>query len=76
MTEVNGSGNGIFKSKAKERYKIEAKNRELKTDMGKNCVIVRSYWYGNGVINIFAVNLKRIVKLMGENNQIQHIIQQ
>lgn len=54
-----------FKEKAKHRYKIEAKNSELKNAHGYN----RASSYGitnmqmQGAIAIFAVNLKRIIKL-------------
>lgn len=57
-----------FKSKAKERYKIEAKNSELKRRHGYD-VASSSGLIGmemQGAMTIFAVNLKRIVKLMGE----------
>ena len=55
-----------FKEKAKERYKIEAKNSELKhrhgydiaSSSGLSCMEMQ------GAITIFAVNLKRIIKLM------------
>ena len=55
-----------YKEKAKHRYKIEAKNRELKNVHGYD----RAMSYGitnmqmQGAIAIFAVNLKRILKLM------------
>ena len=55
-----------FKEKAKHRYKIEAKNSELKNVHGYDRAI--SYGITNmqmqGAIAIFAVNLKRILKLM------------
>ena len=55
-----------FKEKAKERYKIEAKNSELKhrhgygvaASSGLICMEMQ------GAMTIFAVNLKRIIKLM------------
>lgn len=54
-----------FKEKAKHRYKIEAKNGELKNVHGYNRAI--SYGINNmqmqSAITIFAVNLKRIIKL-------------
>ncbi|MFV7235487.1 IS1182 family transposase [Flavobacterium sp. ZB4R12] len=54
------------KEKAKHRYKIEAKNSELKNVHGYDRAI--SYGITNmqmqGAIAIFAVNLKRILKLM------------
>ena len=55
-----------FKEKAKHRYKIEAKNNELKNVHGYG----RASSYGiasmqmQGAMAIFAVNLKRILKLM------------
>ena len=55
-----------FKEKAKHRYKIEAKNSELKNVHGYDRAI--SYGINNmqmqGALAIFAVNLKRIIKLM------------
>ncbi len=55
-----------YKEKAKHRYKIEAKNSELKNVHGYNRAI--SYGIINmqmqGAIAIFTVNLKRILKLM------------
>lgn len=54
-----------FKEKAKHRYKIEAKNGELKNAHGYR----RATSYGitnmemQGAMAIFAVNLKRIIKL-------------
>ena len=57
-----------FKEKAKERYKIEAKNSELKHRHGYD-VASSSGLIGmrmQGAMAIFAVNLKRIIKVMGE----------
>lgn len=54
-----------FKAKAKERYKIEAKNSELKHRHGYD-VASSSGLLGmqmQGAMAIFAVNLKRILKL-------------
>jgi transposase len=55
-----------YKEKAKHRYKIEAKNSELKNGHGYDRAI--SYGITNmqmqGALAIFAVNLKRILKLM------------
>jgi transposase len=55
-----------FKEKAKHRYKIEAKNSELKNVHGYDRAI--SYGIANmqmqGAMAIFTVNLKRILKLM------------
>jgi transposase len=55
-----------FKEKSKERYKIEAKNSELKHRHGYN-VANSSGLIGmqmQGAMAIFAVNLKRILKLI------------
>lgn len=57
-----------FKEKMKERYKIEAKNSELKNRHGYD-VASSSGLIGmemQGAMAIFAVNLKRIVKLINE----------
>jgi transposase len=55
-----------FKEKAKHRYKIEAKNSELKNAHGYGRA--NSYGIANmqmqGAMTIFTVNLKRILKLM------------
>ncbi|KPH14794.1 IS1182 family transposase [Chryseobacterium sp. ERMR1:04] len=55
-----------YKEKAKHRYKIEAKNSELKNVHGYDRAI--SYGIANmqmqGAMAIFTVNLKRILKLM------------
>lgn len=57
-----------FKAKAKHRYKIEAKNSELKNVHGYNRA--SSYGINNmqmqGAIAIFTVNLKRILKLSSQ----------
>jgi IS5 family transposase len=56
-----------FKEKSKERYKIEAKNSELKHRHGYD-VASASGLFGmqlQAATTIFAVNLKRIVNLMG-----------
>lgn len=58
-----------FKGKSKERYKIEAKNSELKHRHGYN-VAESSGLIGmqlQGAMAIFTVNLKRILKLIDEN---------
>jgi transposase len=55
-----------FKAKAKERYKIEAKNSELKHRHGYD-VATSSGLLGmqlQGAMAIFAVNLKRILKVV------------
>jgi Transposase domain (DUF772)/Transposase DDE domain len=58
-----------FKEKSKERYKIEAKNSELKHRHGYN-VAESSGLIGmelQGAMAIFTVNLKRILKLIDED---------
>ncbi|HAN10498.1 MAG TPA: IS1182 family transposase [Clostridiales bacterium] len=55
-----------FKDKSKERYKIETKNGELKTRHGYD-IASSSGLVGmemQGALTIFAVNMKRIIKLM------------
>lgn len=55
-----------FKMKAKSRYKIEAKNSELKQRHGYD-VATSTGLFGmqmQGAMTIFAVNLKRIITLM------------
>jgi len=57
-----------FKEKAKERYKIEAKNSELKHRHGYD-IASSSGLIGmemKGAMVIFAMNLKRIIKVMSE----------
>ena len=57
-----------FKEKAKERYKIEAKNSELKHRHGYD-VASSSGLIGmemQGAMALFTVNVKRILKLMNE----------
>lgn len=55
-----------FKEKSKERYKIEAKNSELKHRHGYNVASSSGLisMQMQGAMAIFAVNLKRILKLM------------
>jgi hypothetical protein len=55
-----------YKEKAKHRYKIEAKNSELKNVYGYDKAISYgiTYMQMQGAIAIFTVNLKRILKLM------------
>lgn len=57
---------------AKERYKIEAKNAELKNTLGYD-VANASGLLGmelQGALSLFTVNLKRIIKLRGNNIKI------
>lgn len=61
-----------FKEKMKERYKIEAKNSELKNRHGYD-VAASSGLIGmemQGALTIFAVNLKRIIKLVNEKQEL------
>ena len=57
-----------FKEKYRQRYKIEAKNAELKNNLGYN----RAESYGinsmtlQGAVTMYAANLKRIVRLLEE----------
>ena len=56
-----------FKEKAKERYKIETKKSELKHRHGYD-VASASGQFGielQGAITMFAVNMKRIITLLG-----------
>ena len=57
-----------FKEKYRERYKIEAKNADLKNNLGYDRA--ESYGVGcvalQGAVAIYASNLKRIVRLLGE----------
>lgn len=61
----------FFKDKAKHRYKIEAKNAELKNVHGYGRAV--SYGLHNmqmqGALTIFAVNLKRILTLMAQKKE-------
>ncbi|WP_274319531.1 transposase, partial [Paenibacillus qinlingensis] len=54
-----------FKEKSKERYKIEAKNSELKHGHGYDVATSSGLlaMQLQGAMTIFAVNLKRILKL-------------
>jgi len=57
-------GSTFFKEKSKERYKIEAKNSELKHSHGYD-IALSSGLFGmeiQGAMSIFTVNLKRIIK--------------
>lgn len=60
-----------FKTLAKKRYKIEAKNSELKNGHGYNKANSTGL-FGmeiQGATTIFAVNLKRIMKLLNEKSE-------
>lgn len=64
--QIEFQNSDFFKDKSKHRYKIEAKNGELKNSHGFDRAI--SYGLDNmqmqTALTIFAVNLKRILKLM------------
>jgi transposase len=64
--QIEFQNSNYFKDKSKHRYKIEAKNGELKNSHGFDRAI--SYGLDNmqmqTALTIFAVNLKRILKLM------------
>lgn len=57
-----------FKIRSKERYKIEAKNGELKNRHGYDTASSSGLIGMNmqGALTIFAVNIKRIIRLLGE----------
>lgn len=60
-----------FKRLARERYKIEAKNRELKNKHGYDQASAAGL-FGiqiQGATTIFTVNLKRILKLLNEKGE-------
>lgn len=60
-----------FKRLAKERYKVEAKNSELKNGHGYDTATAQGL-FGmqiQGATTIFVVNLKRILKLINEKEQ-------
>ncbi len=67
--QIDFQATEYFKEKAKHRYKIEAKNGELKNAHGYGRAI--SYGTNNmqmqGAMAIFTVNLKRIIKLSLNN---------
>ena len=57
-----------FKTRAKERYMIEAKNSELKHQHGYNVALSSGLvsMQMQGALVIFTVNIKRIIKLLAE----------
>ena len=57
-----------FKILSKERYKIEAKNAELKNVLGYDRTLSYglSYMEMQGTMTIFAANIRRTVKMMAE----------
>lgn len=65
LDQIDFQKSDYFKEKSKERYKIEAKNAELKHRHGYD-VASSSGLIGmqmQGALAIFTVNLKRILKL-------------
>lgn len=68
LDQMSFQESNYFKEKSKERYKIEAKNSELKHRHGYD-VSSSSGLIGmemQGALTIFTVNLKRILKLISE----------
>lgn len=66
--QIEFQASEYFKEKSKERYKIEAKNSELKHRHGYD-VASSSGLVGmqmQGAMALFTVNLKRIIKLMSQ----------
>lgn len=67
LDQIDFQNSDYFKEKSKHRYKIEAKNSELKHRHGYD-VASSSGLEGmqmQGAMTIFSVNLKRILKLIG-----------
>ncbi|MGL4492736.1 MAG: IS1182 family transposase [Bacteroidales bacterium] len=66
QNQIEFQNTEFFKEKARHRYKIEAKNSELKNVYGYD----RAHSYGlscmqmQGALTIFAANIKRILKLL------------
>lgn len=60
-----------FKERSKSRYKIEAKNNELKNRHGYKKAYSTGLFGMNiqGVTTLFVVNMKRIIKLKGERTE-------
>ena len=60
-----------FREKYRQRYKIEAKNAELKNNLGYDRA--ESYGIGcmalQGAVALYAANLKRIIRLMAEKDK-------
>jgi transposase len=60
-----------FREKYRERYKIEAKNADLKYNLGYDRA--ESYGIGcmalQGAVTIYAANLRRIVRLLAEKDE-------
>lgn len=76
LDQINFQERDYFKEKFKERYKIEAKNSELKHRRAYDVVS------SSGIIGIeiqvalaiFTVNLKRILKLINEKQIIKYML--
>lgn len=67
MEQMEFQESNHFKEKTKERYKIEAKNSELKHRHGYD-IASSSGLFGmeiQGAVTMFAVNMKRIITLLG-----------
>ena len=68
LGQMSFQESNYFQEKSKERYKIEAKNSELKHRHGYD-VSSSSGLVGmemQGALTIFTVNLKRILKLINK----------
>ncbi|WP_220797053.1 transposase, partial [Paraclostridium bifermentans] len=68
LDQISFQESNYFKEKSKERYKIEAKNSELKHRHGYD-VSSSSGLVGmemQGALTIFTVNLKRVLKLINK----------
>ncbi|MBK1812613.1 IS1182 family transposase [Clostridium sp. YIM B02505] len=66
-SQIDFQESKYFKEKSKERYKIEAKNSELKNRHGYDTTSYSGLigMEMQGALTIFVVNIKRILKLMG-----------
>jgi len=67
QSQIEFQESNYFKEKARERYKIEAKNSELKHRHGYD--VASSGLIGmemQGALAMFTVNVRRILKLIGE----------
>ena len=65
--QMNFQEDEYFKEKSKHRYKIEAKNSELKHRHGYDVASSSglSCMHLQGAVTMFVVNMKRIIKLLG-----------
>ena len=66
--QIEFQNSEYFKEKSKERYKIEAKNSELKHRHGYDIASSSGLFGMNlqAAAALFTVNIKRIIKLIGE----------